>query len=120
MSEQLHLFRLTDPEASQEGATKAQRAMGRHKQIIMDWFTRADEKALFAHTNGAQGKPYVEITARELAEQLYHQGYVTLHEIDTLRRRVSDLADDGRLVRVYRGKEPAKFRLVHTQTGEQK
>lgn len=103
--------RRTDPPSAQEGARKAAEKMGRHKAIIIHFLEVQNDRAMFRHTNGQVGDTHVEMSAREIAEATYHEGLVTLHQIDTIRRRVQDLAAEGRLERIDRGTEPATYRL---------
>lgn len=106
-----NLARASDPPSAQEGARKATEKMGAHKAAILEFFIQRDRVLLFRHTNGHGAEDHVEMTAREVAEAAYHEGRCTLHQIDTFRRRVQDLAADGRLERIDRGTEPATYRL---------
>ena len=106
MAAPLRLVRRTDPQSAFEGARKALEGLKGYKGKVLRFMY---EESMVADTNGHG--PYAA-TARDIAELLYHQGYITLHQIDTARRRVSDLHRMGLLDRVDCGSDPAMYVLA--------
>jgi hypothetical protein len=67
--------------------------MGKHKRIAL-------------HVLLANSHP---MTAQQVAEYAYGAEAITLGQVDTVRRRVSDLHAEGWLLRYDHGRDPHKY-----------
>lgn len=96
-----HHARNEDRQSARVAAHTAMASMGKHKRIVMTVLARQPEDQWY--------------TARQIGEACYHGGYITLHQIDTIRRRVHDLAVDGWLHWRDNGADPLTFRMAAEQ-----
>jgi hypothetical protein len=83
--------RKTDPPGSQAAADKAWRSMGKHKKIVL-------------HIMGE----FADLTPQECARTALARGFVELPSLESVRRRVSDLWRDGKLIKTGEVRDDAE------------
>jgi hypothetical protein len=91
------LARNSDPQSAKAGAKRASLVMGWHKCIVLG--------VLYVHRN-SQPMP-----ARAIAEFALNEGWCTLPQVDTIRRRVIDVHQDGWTTGHPHASMPTTYRL---------
>lgn len=87
------LARKSDPAVAHRAANRAARSMGKHKRIVLDLLTEWSPSGM---------------TPQEVAHLAYERGLVALGSMESVRRRVSDLYREGRVVKTGAGGRDAE------------